>query len=88
MNLRLDRLVRQMARDPDLLRRAGDDPVAVAAAAGVTVEDVADVMLVDLAALHARGVHPLLLMQLAGATHTDPMEQLGSLPTDERTRTK
>lgn len=88
MNLRLDRLVRRMAHDPDLLRRAGDDPAAVAADAGVTAEDVTDVVLANLAALHARGVHPLLLMQLAGATRTDPMGQLSSLPTNERTRTK
>jgi len=72
MNLALDRLLRKVARDPSLL----DGLDADTARGGIEEEDIAALRARDLAALSARGAHPLLIMQFAGALHIEPMASL------------
>lgn len=69
MNLALDRLLRQVARDPSLL----DGFDADTAGGGIEESDIAVLLARDLPGLCARGAHPLLIMQFAGALHIEPM---------------
>lgn len=69
MNLALDRLLRQVARDPSLL----DGLDADTAGGRIEEGDIAALLARDLPVLFARGAHPLLIMQFAGALHIEPM---------------
>lgn len=81
MNLALDDLLRRAARDPDFRTAARAASQAAAKRAGVTLADVTAVLDGDLVALHERGAHPLLIMQLAAALEIDPMDRLGDRAT-------
>lgn len=69
MNLGLDRLLRQVARDPSLLDRLDARTVG----GGIEDGDIAALLAGDLLGLFERGAHPLLIMQFAGALHIEPM---------------
>lgn len=76
MNVVLDDLVQRVACDPDFRQAANEAPAATAERAGVSLSELSAVLRGDLIALHECGVHPLLIMQLAGALGVDPMRTL------------
>lgn len=85
MNLALDELLCRVLRNPDLLDDAKQAPRETADRAGVTPADVAAVLDGDLVALHGRGAHPLLLMQLAAVLGIDAMEQMSGASIEDKT---
>lgn len=76
MNLALDEALRRAARDDDFLAAARAAPQESADRVGIPLADLTDILNGDLRALHDRGGHPLLIMQLAGALGIDPMSRL------------
>lgn len=78
MNLALDEVIRRAARDVGFRAAAAESGQQAAELAGVPPADLRAVVEGDLVALHQRGAHPLLIMQLAGALGIDPMQQFGT----------
>ncbi|WP_211176951.1 hypothetical protein [Pseudonocardia acidicola] len=78
MNLPLDELLRWAARDPGFREEARRAPQEAADRARVPLADLTAVLEGDLSALHRRGGHPLLIMQLAGALGIDPIDRFHS----------
>lgn len=72
MNHELDKLIHQIVREPTLL---DEITLLTSPAIGVRVAEADKHLLLDkdLAGLRDRGVHPLLLMQFAGAFRIEPM---------------
>jgi hypothetical protein len=77
VNLPVDEVIRRVVRDAGFRAAASRAPQQAAEAAGVALVDLAAVLDGDLVALHERGAHPLLIMQLAGALGIDPMQRFG-----------
>jgi hypothetical protein len=77
VNLRLDEVLRRVVRDAPFRAEAEAAPERTAEQTGVSLADLEAVLSGDLTVLHARGAHPLLIMQLAGALGIEPMGRLG-----------
>lgn len=73
MNLRLDDVLRRVVRDAQFHAEAQSEPERTAEQVGLSLADLEAVLSGDLTVLHARGAHPLLIMQLAGALGIEPM---------------
>jgi hypothetical protein len=75
VNLALDEMLRRVVSDPEFREDAGRAPREVADRVGVAQTDLLAALDGDLRALHDRGAHPLLIMQLAGVLNIDPMDR-------------
>ena len=80
MNIVPDGLLRRAVADADFREEARRAPHDAADRAGVPLADLTAVIEGDVVALHDRGAHPLLIMQLAGSLGIDPMERFGQPP--------
>lgn len=78
MNVELDTLLQRLLREAGFLEKSRARPQASAELAGVPLSDLTAAIEGDLVALHERGGHPLLIMQLAGALGIDPMGRFGA----------